>query len=72
MRKLAEKTERRELALDVLIAEAPPPGLKSFTGADLLALWERLPHPGPEWADALDEATRAQASILDEPTPWER
>ena len=72
MRKLAEKTERRELKIDVLIAEAPPPGLKSFTGADLLELWERLPHPGAEWADAVEEATRAQSSILEEPAPWER
>ncbi len=74
LRKLTEKVERRELSasLDMFVAEAPPSGLKSFTGADLLALWERLPHPGAAWADAVEEATRSQSSILEEPTPWER
>jgi hypothetical protein len=73
-RKLAEKAERRELmaAYDVFVAEAPPTGQKSFTGADLLALWKRLPHPGAEWADAVEKVVGSQASILDEPTPWER
>jgi hypothetical protein len=72
-RKLADKAERRELmsAYDVFIAEAPPAGQKAFTGADLLALWKRLPHPGAEWADAVEKATGSQASILDEPAPWE-
>jgi hypothetical protein len=72
-RKLAEKAERSELmaAYDVFIAEVPPAGQKEFTGADLLALWKRLPHPGAEWAAALEKATGAQASILDEPAPWE-
>jgi hypothetical protein len=73
-RKLAEKAERRELmaAYDVFVAEAPPSGQKAFTGADLLALWKRLPRPGAEWADAVEKVTASQASILDEPAPWER
>ena len=41
--------------MEMLIAEAPPPGLKPFTGADFLALWERLPHPDPGWTDAVEE-----------------
>jgi hypothetical protein len=70
-RKLADKTERRELVnLDVFIAEAPPPGMKPFTGADFLALWERLPHPDPGWADAVEEAVRNQPPISGQ-SPWD-
>jgi hypothetical protein len=74
LRKVAAKVERHEMtaALDTFIAEAPPPGQKAFTGAELLAAWKRLPHPGAEWADAVEEVTRSQPSILDEPAPWER
>ena len=74
VRKLGEKIAQRELtaSIDMLIAQAPPPGLKSFTGADFLKLWESVPHPGAGWADALDEVVQSQSSILDEPKPWER
>lgn len=47
--------------------EAPPPGQKPFTGAELLALWKSLPRPDPMWADAVEEVIRSQSSILDEP-----
>ena len=72
-RKLAEKIERRELtvSMEMLIAEAPPPGLKPFTGADFLALWERLPHPDPGWADAVEEVVRSQPLTPGE-SPWDR
>ncbi len=71
--KLAEKARRRELTLpiDVLIAETPPPGQRSFTGADLLALWRALAHDDPSWADDLEKVTRSQPTIADEPSPWQ-
>lgn len=73
MRKLAEKVERHELkvGMDMFTAEAPPPGLKPFTGADLLALWKRLPHPDPAWADDAEEVVRSQPLTSGE-SPWDR
>ncbi|HEX2573807.1 MAG TPA: hypothetical protein VH877_29930 [Polyangia bacterium] len=74
LRKLADKAAHHELRLpmDVLIAEAPPPGLPAFTGADLLALWRSLPHGDSDWADEVDRAAHAQPALSEEPSPWER
>ena len=62
MRKLAEKAERGDLpsSVQVLMTE-PPQKARALTATDFLALWERLPRPDPEWADAAEEATRNQA-----------
>ena len=72
--KLAEKARRRELTppIEVLVAEKPPEGLPSFTGADLLALWKSLPHDDEKWADDIEKITRSQPTTADEPSPWER
>jgi hypothetical protein len=75
-RKLAEKFERHELPeldimFDLVTAEAPPPGMKSFTGADFLALWKTLPHPDPGWADDVEAAVRSQPLTSGE-SPWDR
>jgi hypothetical protein len=74
LRKLADKAERHELdaSFDTLIAEAPPTGQKASTGADLLALWQSLPHDDPSWADDLEKITRSQPTTADEPLAWER
>lgn len=73
LRKLTEKVERHELpTLETLTAEAAPPGQKEFTGAALASLWQALPHAGPSFADALDDVVRAQSTIGEEPSPWER
>jgi hypothetical protein len=74
LRKLAAKAERHELAasFDTFIAEAPPPGQKASTAADLLALWRSLPHDDPSWADDLEKITRSQPTTADEPSAWER
>jgi len=49
----------------------PPHGQRSFTDADLLALWRALPHDDPSWADDLEKVTRSQPTIADEPSPSE-
>lgn len=80
VRKLAEKFETRELvaSIDMLIVEAserdhieaPHHGRKPFTGADMLALLDRLPHPDPGWADAVEEASRNQP-LTSGKSPWD-
>ena len=74
LRNLSVKVERHELAadLDRFVSEPPPAGLKSFTGADFLGLWTLLPRAGAAWADAVEEGVPGQASILEEPSSWER
>jgi hypothetical protein len=72
VRKLAEKLQTRELlaSVDMLIVEAPHHGRRSFTGSDMLALLERLPHPDPGWADAVEEASRNQP-LTPGKSPWD-
>jgi hypothetical protein len=58
--------ERKELAVELTMP------VRSFTGADLLALWKSMPHDDPGWADDVEKAYRSQPSIADESSPWER
>lgn len=40
------------------------------TGADLLALFARLPRPAGEFLDAVEALTRTQPAV--EPSPWDK
>src|SRR5262245_22446706 len=52
--------------LHVVIAEPTPPGATTFSGADLRALLDRIPHPDDGWADDVEGAVDGQPSTSGE------
>jgi len=53
--------ERREQPM----CELKPTAIRRFTGSDFLALLETLPHPAPEFLNAVEELARSQRTIGD-------